>query len=99
MNLIDPDELLLGPGAAKYLGISERRIFALRKEGSIGRKIAGFWMYTKTELDHYRATRQGKGGRPRKKGATHDQTPDHGRDTEQGNANNDETKGENRGEA
>jgi hypothetical protein len=98
MNLIDPDELLLSSGAARYLGVSDRRIYALRKEGSIGRKIAGVWMYTKTELDHYRATRRGKNGRPRKKEVNNDQTSDHGQNEERRGTVNNESEEDNTSE-
>ena len=63
--MIDPDELLNSMDAAAYLGVTPRRIYALRDKGVIGRKIGSgsYWIYTKTELDRYRATR--KQGRPK----------------------------------
>ena len=63
--MIDPDELFNSTDAATYLGVTPRRIYALRDQGRIGRKLGsgGYWLYTKSELDRYRATR--KTGRPK----------------------------------
>ena len=63
MGLIDPDDMLNSVDAATYIGLSKWRIYALRNEGRIGRLVAGIWLYSKTELDHYKATR--KTGRPK----------------------------------
>ena len=63
MGLIDPDDMLNSGDAAAYIGLSTRRIYALRDQGRIGQQIAGVWFYTKAELDHYRTIR--KTGRPK----------------------------------
>ncbi len=63
--MIDPDELLNSMDAAAYLGVTPQRIYALRDKGIIGRELGsgGYWIYTKSELDRYRAIR--KTGRPK----------------------------------
>ncbi len=64
--MIDPNELFTGKEAADYLGVTPQFIYRLRTQKQLGQLIMGkFWMYTKTELDHYRNTRMGKRGRPK----------------------------------
>ena len=60
---IDPDEMLNSVDAAAYLDITPERIYALRRQGRIGMMIGGFWVFSKAELDNYKATR--KRGRPK----------------------------------
>jgi hypothetical protein len=60
---IDPDEMLSSIDAAAYLGVTSERIYALRRQGRIGMMIGGFWVFSKAELDNYKATR--KSGRPK----------------------------------
>ncbi len=63
--MIDPNELLSGQEAAEYLGISRARIYALARQGRLGREIGGYWMFTRGELDAYKAEPKSKGGRPK----------------------------------
>jgi hypothetical protein len=52
--------------AAAYTGLSRQRIYQLAEDGSIGRRIAGYWVFTPDELDTYKAIPKNKGGRPPK---------------------------------
>lgn len=61
----NPDEMS-AEDAAKYLGVSLARVYALANQERIGRKVAGkFYLFTRVELDEYKATRNPKGGRPK----------------------------------
>ncbi len=53
--------------AAEYLGVIRQRVYDLAKEGRIGRRIGGYWLFTKEELDRYAAerTQRPKGGFPK----------------------------------
>jgi len=61
------DEELTSTAAAEYLKVSRTRVHELRQSGRIGRQVAGkYWIYTKSELDAYRAqAAANKGGRPK----------------------------------
>ena len=61
---VDPDELINAVAAAAHLGITPARVYLLSQEGKIGRKVAGYWVYTRPELDRWKAQR--RNGRPRK---------------------------------
>ena len=57
------DDLLAAAAAAAHLGVSPARIHAIRKEKhalgqTFGKRVGGFWFYTKEELDAYDATKQ-----------------------------------------
>lgn len=94
MPKIDPAEMLSSVDAAAYLGVTPERIYALRKQGRIGMMIGRFWLYSKTELDHYKATR--KQGRPHgyspkaKRKEQHDQTTIERNDEERGSSSSNE---------
>ncbi len=62
-------ELYNAVEAADYLGVNRQRVYDLAKQGRIGRQVAGFWVFTKPELDRYKTERvnRPKGGRPKKK--------------------------------
>ena len=60
------DELINAHEAAAYLSITRTRIYALARAGKIGRKVGGFWLYTRAELEAYKAHRIPQGGRPPK---------------------------------
>jgi excisionase family DNA binding protein len=51
--------------AADYLGVGRQRIYQLADAGKIGRRIAGYWVFSKSELDAYKARPKSKGGRPK----------------------------------
>jgi len=55
------------PDAAKYLGVSERRVQALAKERGIGRPFGRYLLFNQADLE---ALRPGAPGRPRKHVAT-----------------------------
>ncbi len=60
------EELITGAEAARYLGISRSRINKLAHQGRLGRQIAGrFYVFTRAELDAFKATPKSKGGRPK----------------------------------
>ncbi len=63
--MVEP-EYLNAQEAAKHLGLTRQRIYALSKAGKIGTHVAGFWLYTMPELDAWRASSTRKGGRPPK---------------------------------
>ncbi len=60
------DELLSAVDAARYLGITPARIYVLAKQGRLGRLVGGYWLFTRAELDDYKATPKSRGGRPKK---------------------------------
>ncbi|MDP9316926.1 MAG: helix-turn-helix domain-containing protein [Chloroflexota bacterium] len=55
--------------AAEYLGVNKQRVYELARAGRIGRRIGGYWLFTETELEAYKAQRElrPRGGRPRKR--------------------------------
>ncbi len=65
MPEIDVDDLMSAVEAAAYLGMTPARVYALSKQGRLGRRIGGYWLYTREELDAYKATPKSKGGRPK----------------------------------
>ncbi len=64
------DMYLNAQKAADYTGLSRQRIYQLAEDGLIGRRIAGYWVFTPDELDTYKATPKSKGGRPPKTDST-----------------------------
>ena len=62
------EDLLNAPQAAAYLGITKQRIYELANNGRIGRKIGGYWLFSRAELDDYNKQRAERpdGGRPAK---------------------------------
>ena len=59
------EELINAHAAAEHMGVSRARIYALTKAGTIGRQVGGYWLYTRAELDAYKAQRKPQGGRPK----------------------------------
>jgi hypothetical protein len=51
---------------AAYLGVNRQRIYQLAKVGRIGREVAGYRVFSREELDAFKAQPKPKGGRPRK---------------------------------
>ena len=62
-------EYLSASQAAAYLGVHRSRLYQLTKAG-LGRQIGGYWLYTKAELDAYKAAPKNKGGRPKRGAGT-----------------------------
>jgi hypothetical protein len=62
--MITEPEYLSASQAAAYLGLHRSRLYQLTKVG-LGQQIGGYWLYTKDELDAYKAAPKNKGGRPR----------------------------------
>ena len=60
------DDLLNATSAARYLAVSRQRIYELAQAGRLGHRLAGYWVFSRAELDAYRQARHGtKGGRPK----------------------------------
>ncbi len=60
------DDLLTATQAADYLGVSRQRINQITKEG-YGHRVGSVWLFTREELDRWRAQPpKGPGGRPSK---------------------------------
>jgi len=64
-------ELMSGADAAKYLGVTRSRLYALARAGKLGLPVGGYWMFTRQELDAWKAERNPRGGRPK----SHDLIP------------------------
>ena len=60
-------EYLSAIQAAQYLGVNRQRVYELAAAGHLGRRLAGYWVFTRAELDAYRQERtfRPKGGRPK----------------------------------
>lgn len=52
--------------AAKYSGFTTRWLSRLAEQGVLGRKIAGYYTFTKRELDAYKAQETSRGPRRKK---------------------------------
>lgn len=64
--MIEDEELLTAAEAARVLGLSRQRVTHLAHEGRIGRQVANrFYVFTRAELEAYRAGPKNKGGRPK----------------------------------
>ncbi len=59
------DDLLMGDDAARYAQLSRQRLYQLAANGEVGRKVSGHWVFTRAELDAYKAAPKNKGGRPK----------------------------------
>jgi excisionase family DNA binding protein len=64
-------EYLNAVQAAKYLGVNRQRVYQLADAGRLGTRIAGYWIFTKAELDRFKTLPKPKGGRPKKADAGH----------------------------
>ena len=63
------DTMYSAADAAEYLGVSKSRIHILFNKGRIGREVAGYKVFSKSELDAYRREAKTiKPGRGRKAG-------------------------------
>lgn len=60
------EEYLNAVEAAAYLGLHRSRIYALAESGRLGKRLAGYWVFTRAELDAYKQTSLGQSGRPKK---------------------------------
>lgn len=59
------EDLLMGDEAAAYLGLSRQRLYQLAASGIVGRRLGSHWIFTRAELDAYKASDKSKGGRPK----------------------------------
>ncbi len=64
------EELLMGGEAARYAGLSRQRLYQLASRGEVGRKVSGHWVFTRAELEAYKAAPKHKGGRPKDEAGT-----------------------------
>ncbi|HEY0736057.1 MAG TPA: helix-turn-helix domain-containing protein [Herpetosiphonaceae bacterium] len=62
----DEMELLSAPQAAEYLGVTRQAINLLTKRPypGLGKRYGAVWMFTRAELDAWRAKPRPHGGRP-----------------------------------
>ncbi len=65
--MTDEQDYLSAVQAAKYLGVNRQRVYELADAGRLGRRLAGYWVFTLAELDAYKQDRaeRPKGGRPK----------------------------------
>ncbi len=66
------DELMSAVQAAEYLGVIRQRVYDLASRGRLGRRVGNLWLFSKAELDAYKAERASKpkGGRPKHEAGT-----------------------------
>ncbi len=74
--MAEEEELLTTPQAAAYVGMTRQALTIAAERGEIGRKLpavgrkpAYVWVFTKPELDTWRARERNKGGRPKPQSA------------------------------
>ncbi len=70
MAEVDLNELISAVDAAQYLDVSPARVYALAKQGRLGRLVGGYWLFTRAELDEYKASPKSRGGRPKRDAGT-----------------------------
>jgi excisionase family DNA binding protein len=64
--MINLEDLLTAEQAAEYVGVSRQRIYALTKAGKLeGKRVGSTWLYTRAELDRWKAAPKHPGGRPK----------------------------------
>ena len=62
----EQEELITTGEAMRMLGLSRQRINEIASAGRIGRQIAGrYWVFTREEIEAYKAQPKSKGGRPK----------------------------------
>jgi len=66
-DAIDHGELLDATAAAAILGVRRQRMYKLAEEGRLGRYHGTRPLFTRAEVEDYKAARNPKGGRPRKR--------------------------------
>ncbi len=65
------EEEVFAGEAAKILGVNRQRINELARAGRIGRQLGGrYWVFTRVELEAFKAEPKGKGGRPKEEAET-----------------------------
>lgn len=64
--MINLEDLLTAEQAAAYVGVSRPRIYALTKARKIeAMRFGTTWLYTRAELDRWKAAPKDRGGRPK----------------------------------
>jgi excisionase family DNA binding protein len=58
------DELMTTTQAADYLGVTRQAVHIMTKQG-YGRRIGSVWLFTRDELERWKATPRHGGGRPK----------------------------------
>jgi hypothetical protein len=74
---MDVDEEMTTPQAAAYVGMTRQALTIAAERGeigakrpAIGRKPAYVWIFTRAELDAWKARDKNKGGRPKEEAGT-----------------------------
>ena len=67
---IDLSELLTADQAAAYLGVTRQRVYTLAWSGTLGQRVGSTWLFTRHELDGWKAQPKSKGGRPKSNAGT-----------------------------
>ncbi len=58
------DDLMTTTQAADYLGVTRQTVHLMTKQG-FGRRVGSVWLFTREELDRWKATPRHAGGRPK----------------------------------
>ncbi len=58
------DDLMTTTQAADYLGVTRQTVHLMTKQG-FGRRVGSVWLFTRDELDRWKATPRHAGGRPK----------------------------------
>lgn len=65
----EQEDLITAGEAARIAGVTRQRINELASMGRLGRQIAGrYWVFTRAEVEAYKAAPKSKGGRPKNDG-------------------------------
>lgn len=60
------EDWVMGAEALQIVGLSRERLRQLSEDGTLGRRVSKNWIYTRAELEAYKAKPKDKGGRPSK---------------------------------
>ncbi len=58
------DELMTITQAAEYLGVTRQAVHLMTKQG-YGQRVGSIWLFTREELERWKATPRHAGGRPK----------------------------------
>ncbi len=62
-------DLLTVTQAAEYLGVTRQSVHNMTKQG-YGRRVGSMWLFTREEVDRWKAAPRHAGGRPKPKAGT-----------------------------
>ena len=64
--MANDDDTVMGEEAARLLGVTRQHLALLARKGIIGQRVLGrYWVFTRSELEAYKAAPKAKGGRPK----------------------------------